>query len=1140
MRIGRTPGKGRLTKGTPEVAKPSSSIPAASVELQSLAPSYRADHHDIYVKHLDTVVQNVKNRNVALTGRYGTGKSSVIDKFEEKHKGKVLRISITTLGPDRDGEGLTNRIQKELVKQIIYKTKPSQLRSSRFARSDPTTPRRALWQGTIAVAVVGLLLGLGGWLPTISPVPDLSTTSGGEWSGHVAVFFLKWGLFFLAAVVIAAWLRFAVASRIVTSLSTAGTSITLGERDNTYFDTYLEELVSYFDRSDEDYVIFEDLDRFDDPAIFDSLRELNTILRSSPRRRPRLRQRWKQRLQRADKPELVRHLCFIYAIKDSLFEHLGQPERTQGLGAEQDAGGGPGDRAVPGISRHRSRSQVEALAERANRTKFFDVVIPMVPFLTHRNARDILDRELTRRDISTDSVSRELRSLVARHVTDMRLMINILNEFAVYAQRLLSPPHTPAPGLTGDQLFALVVYKNFHLADFEAIPVRKSALDELDRAHRGLVRHAVVTRQKERQQARESILSEARRSSLADRSGTQLEVAARATLFQNPSQQFRTLAGYQVGGNSFTLESARTVNFWQVVVRHEEISIVPLLHRGVPYPGAAINLDKAKLGALFPEAFKDGVWSTELSAEVQRRQESLSQELDFLSGAGYAALLVRPEFEDAQGCTFAKLLETYLKSDIARELVSKEYINQNFAIYSAAFYGNFAGIDAEIFYYRAVQPNEMLLDHRFVSDASLVNLLEQLDQEQPDFYRSVSALNPQIVTHLLERRPNCARDVAGFIATHFGKSAHEFLAAYLAEDASPHAKLIGLLAEHPWRGLFDYLASDTVPESLRLELVNAALLAATGVEDFTLDEEIRGYIADHYTEIKAFTTEGVHLQQAEVVMDFARICGVRVKNLARVAKPLRSLLVESQMYVLNADNLRAALGVVGAVSLDVVWKNGTVCARCLTEVDDYLQIIDGDAFTPWAVEASETLLALLGESEDWVVRHLSSILERSGPNSCVEDLSQVPTATWKVLAHWRKFALNISNLTAYINQHRVDRELAEYLVSDGAVIEGLDRSASDDAGDSDTTADARRGRLALELLNAHQQLPAAARATLAARLDVGPSDLPVTEIDPAPDDLLAEAMDRGLLAPSEETFNRFAIAGWRAVAEAMVRHEALR
>ena len=291
-------------------------------------------------------------------------------------------------------------------------------------------------------------------------------------------FGLAWLLFYGAATTIAWWLRMALDSRIITSLSTAGASITLGERDDTYFDAYLDELVTYFDRGGEDHVIFEDLDRFDDPAIFDSLRELNTILNASP-----------GRIEAA--PD--RQLCFIYAIKDSLFERLAEPEPEQKNDRGKAEAGSRADDEKSAEPRenveNRTKTQREVLAERANRTKFFDVVIPLVPFLSHRNARDVLEKELVQRSIPAGTVSRALLSLVARYATDMRLLMNILNEFTVYAQRLLWVKH-PAPELTGDRLFALVAYENFHLADFEAIPVRKSALDDLDRAHRKLVRHA--------------------------------------------------------------------------------------------------------------------------------------------------------------------------------------------------------------------------------------------------------------------------------------------------------------------------------------------------------------------------------------------------------------------------------------------------------------------------------------------------------------------------------------------------------------------------------------------------------------------------------------------------------------------------
>ncbi|MBX5333911.1 hypothetical protein HQO90_23200, partial [Rhodococcus fascians] len=905
----------------------------ASVELRSLAPSYNAEYHDTYVQHLDAVVNDPRNKNVALTGRYGTGKSSVLDRFEELHGSKVLRISITTLGPDRDGEGLTNRIQKELVKQLIYRTKPSELRSSRFARTDSITARKACLQGASAVAVLGLFLALGGWLPPVATFPDDLTKSLSS-VGQVLLFVLEWGLFYAAAAAIASWVRMALESRIVTSLSTAGASITLGERDDTYFDTYLDELVTYFDRAGEDYVILEDLDRFDDPAIFDSLRELNSIVNSSPRR---------------NEAAQGRQLCFIYAIKDSLFERLSQPETRQDPGAEQRTGGESLEAGDAADSWQHSenrqnpassvRTQNEPSVERANRTKFFDVVIPMVPFLSHRNARDVLDNELAQRNIPAGTVSRALLSLVARHATDMRLLSNILNEFIVYAQRLLWVDDA-APGLTGDQLFALVAYKNSHLADFEAVPVRKSALDQLDSAHRRLVRHAVASRQEHRRRARESVLTESRQGALAERLSRELVGAARATLFQN-QPAFRQLAGYQIGDKTFDPADAGTIGFWKTVAENQTIALVPL-NGNETYVAGAREMTWEALQSLFPDAFKEGVWSAELGTAVQRRVETLTAELDFLPGADYADLLERPEFEDEHGRTFANILELHLPSDIARELVRNRHINRNFATYSAIFYGTFAGIDAETFYYRAVQPNEMMLDHRFDSDDSLRNLLEQLDNDEPDFYQTVSALNPQIVTHLLKHQPDRARQVAGFITTHFDDNAREFMSAYFAEDGVPHASLVDLLAAHPWRGLFDHLASDAVPDNLRLGLIDAALTHATGVADFALGKDIRRYVAENHTQMHAFTEEGQRTKQAEIVRDFACECDVQVEDLAKVAQPLRQLLVGARMYLLTADNLRAALGVQGSVSLDVVANDEAVNTRCLADIDTYLQVSAAD------------------------------------------------------------------------------------------------------------------------------------------------------------------------------------------------------
>ena len=224
------------------------------------------------MRHLEEAVQDKRNRNIALTGRYGVGKSSVLDAFEEKHSKSTIRISINTLGPDEDGADLTNRIQKELVKQLVYRIAPGRIRRSRFARPNPLTKLRAFCQAFAATVVgLGVL-----WLFGVRP---MATWPGA--GANIAVQASLVTLFFIL-VLLAVWaVRWVIGDRIVSEVSTAGTKIALGEGPTTYFDGFLDEIVTFFDAVEPEFVIFEDLDRFDDPQIFDSLHELNTLINTN-------------------------------------------------------------------------------------------------------------------------------------------------------------------------------------------------------------------------------------------------------------------------------------------------------------------------------------------------------------------------------------------------------------------------------------------------------------------------------------------------------------------------------------------------------------------------------------------------------------------------------------------------------------------------------------------------------------------------------------------------------------------------------------------------------------------------------------------------------------------------------------------
>ncbi|MDT7765889.1 MAG: hypothetical protein QOC63_5309, partial [Mycobacterium sp.] len=367
------------------------SKPSGAQLLKSLAPQYDEAQHKTYLDRLEGAVTDPRNHNIALSGRYGTGKSSVLDKFEEKHRDSTLRLAISTLAPETQGVTLNNRIQKEVLKQLVYSARPRTLRHSRFSRPGPLPRWRALVESLLFVGVLGTLLALLGYLP-----PTIASGTGHSLLERTTVAVVVAALLVLIFAVLRAvtYKRF-----VVSQVSAAGATLSLSATTNTYFDEYLDEIVHFFDHEPKDFVIFEDLDRYNDPHIFQALRELNTLLNNTPKRLAKIHNHKKP-------------LRFIYAMRDSLFETIG--EDTAALG-EGDA------------------ARAENI--RANRTKFFEVVVPVVPFISHRTAREHLHQLL--QDDGITGIERSLVELIAKHVTDMRLLLNICNEYQVFAERLL-------------------------------------------------------------------------------------------------------------------------------------------------------------------------------------------------------------------------------------------------------------------------------------------------------------------------------------------------------------------------------------------------------------------------------------------------------------------------------------------------------------------------------------------------------------------------------------------------------------------------------------------------------------------------------------------------------------------------------
>ena len=67
--------------------------------------------------------------------------------------------------------------------------------------------------------------------------------------------------------------------------------------------------------------------------------------------------------------------------------------------------------------------------ERANRTKFFDVIIPVVPFVSQATARNLAYDVMGTHGFDVDPW---LLDLAGSYLPDMRLLKNVRNEFAIF------------------------------------------------------------------------------------------------------------------------------------------------------------------------------------------------------------------------------------------------------------------------------------------------------------------------------------------------------------------------------------------------------------------------------------------------------------------------------------------------------------------------------------------------------------------------------------------------------------------------------------------------------------------------------------------------------------------------------------
>lgn len=986
----------------------SSSTPKV-LGLEPLHPEKGRLDNAIYVEELKDAITKESINNIALTGSYGSGKSSILYDFahqvqpsrwpfrllrkkrDKYRKKRVIQISLAALGGDyktegkpeqdegKDGLEESSRIQKEIVKQLLFKEAPVKVSGSKFKRiSKPYKTRIVLISilGAISTtAVIYLVWGSSILYPL-----------AGLWSEQAFIAFsMSFFLFSLIALIL-----FGLHGNFVVDKLTGGPVSLAVSKDNNYFDQYLDELIYFFEATDYDIVIFEDIERFDNAYIFVALKQLNSILNDAGQ----IKATGKQ-------------IRFIYAIKDSLF----------------------------------SKGEFAGYEQSTNRAKFFDLIISVVPFVTHQSSNDIMtDMFITKgkKEISKDSIA-----IVSKYITDMRLIKNIYNEYLIFEKKILGKDKLP--GLTPDKLFAMIVYKNTNLKDFENIKLGKSKLEKVYSVYRCAISENVtrlnnrIVSLSEKIEDPQSIA--ARSKEYGDRLISYLQMTISALQAKNVS--------YHLPTGSYTLEQMRNGDFWENAGQLSPndsltVNYEVLRPRYGMVPGS-MTFSRDKLQAIVGGSLDGGRLADE---DIVKFKKELSQLRKHVKAMPYKTLQEILSLDNSS--EFRKEIENLIgkkegEDSLTYDLLEADHIDENFVLYTSTFLG--ANPRAANFLIHHLQKNKPDFHYKFRGeraerDDTDANIKELLAGSGKGYLRNRSIYNIEIVNYLLKTARQHSTDNASLALRHVienliqGESEDEAFLDEYVRSGDGAEKLIKSLSSK-WTKVFDYLITRkemSYPE--RIKLFNAAFEGVKEEVQYSTEEDILDFISENAQSMKVFTRP----LEAKAALDIKSVLpqfNIKLTSFSRLHNDIKEVIIANNLYAINQKNLENATGLKDLSLDNILSVNEKVFSYIAANVEDYLLAITESKLTKYTINNNDTFSAIVDAIAEQGQMHLIDVLRDRSDDCSIEDLSKSVQAAWPALLDSQAVDPLSSNILAYYDQDdsgRIDQHLARYFENEGRIV----------------------------------------------------------------------------------------------------------
>ncbi len=785
----------------------------------------------VYKVALDTALQNEDNTNIALSGSYGSGKSSIIESYKKDSpdENKFLHISLGQFDTDMTDKSKCGNdsilkektIEGKIINQLLHQIDTSKIPQTIFKVKKSTKDNP--WCVSICIVVFLFLLAyvinFSQWADFLhknsSQLSLLAFTSNG-----VSLVIALGVIFILLALFLNKMVNLQFNKGIIKKLSVKGNEIEImAEKSESYFDKYLNDVIYLFENSGVNIIVFEDIDRFNSGKIFANLREINTLVNNRKKGRKK-----------------DEKLVFLYLLRDDIFTSK-------------------------------------------DRTKFFDIIIPVVPVVDGSNSYEKFI-EIFKKGNILDKFELNFLQKLSLYVDDMRLLKNIYNEFVIYQRSI------DKFGLDCNKLLALITYKNIFPRDFADLQLARgfvfsifSQKERLVNKKTNALKSDLKNIQREKDEMEKEILE----------SIDELDILA----LGNPSNY--TINGVKIDDYdslaSFIQDFKNPTNNV-----HEKTKFGLKLVDG--------DLRTSILNRPTFKARKNIIQKKDSNkmSELESEMDAISKDLDNISSYRLEQLITNEDFSEVVTPKEYKDIKESNYYLLLVFLIKNGYINETYTEYMTYFYDNSITLEDKLFL-RSIT-DERPLDWFY----SLNRILPVLDRMEEYDFSKKEALNADLLNFMLtdysKYEPNLRRMILSLKDEHNTEFFRRVFKKNQKDEKIKENKIFLEIMLSEWNGFLETLLySNNEINDLILQMA---------LDNF--EESIILSQNNTYDELSSYLNTSTSLLpkiQSHSKQTIANLIALKVKfatvEFELTESKLAKSIYEEALYELNLGNIKSIL-----------------------------------------------------------------------------------------------------------------------------------------------------------------------------------------------------------------------------------------